>query len=128
MTNNGKINVKRVVDNGYVIESFTYDHKKAIESYKPAQFYCQVNIEIPNSYLKSILDIFDSNTFRFTDGKVHRNDDKFILEETNGVIINYIYQDNHNKYVGRKMIQDGETINIVRSELNSLIVEITKEK
>jgi len=45
MINNGKINVKRVVDNGYVIESFTYDHKKAIESSNLHNFTARLTLK-----------------------------------------------------------------------------------
>jgi len=127
MLDNGKVNIKRIVDNGYIIESFIYDHKKAIESYKSIDIYCQVNIDVPNTYLKSILDVFESDTFRFSDGHVHRNDEKFILDKTNGVIINYTYRDNNNKYVGKMMIHDGEKINIIRSESDLVIIEVTRE-
>lgn len=126
MKNNGKVKTVRIVDYGYIIESFIYDHKKAIENYEPIDIYCQVNINMPNTYLQSILDIFDSNDFRFSDGKVHRNDDKFILEETNCIIINYVYRENNNKYVGKMKIHDGEMINIVRRESDLLIAEVTR--
>ena len=127
MFDNGKVKIKRAINDGVITESFIYDHLKAIEDYKAPDVYCQVNVNIPNTYLKSILDLFDADDFRFTDGKIHRNDDKFILKETNSIIISYIYQNNNNKYVGKKLIHDGETINIIRNESDLLITQIVKE-
>lgn len=126
MIDNGKVEIKREVKDGCAIESFVYDHQRAIEGYKPVDVYCQVNVDIPNTYLKSILDIFNSDTFGFTDGKIHRNDDKFDLEKTNGIIVTYVYCTNNNKYVGKMLIQDGKIINVFRNELNSIIIKVKK--
>ena len=125
MLENGKVEIKREVKDGCVIESFVYDHQRAIEGYKPVDVYCQVNIDIPNTYLKSILDFFESEDFRFSDRKTHRNDDKFILEETDSVIISYICQINESmNHVNKLRIKDGDKVSIHRNEIDSKIIEV----
>ena len=135
MFDNGKVEIKTRVSDENIYQSFTYDHQKAIEGYKAPDVYCQVNVNIPNTYLKSILDLFDSDDFRFSDKKVHRDDDKFILEETNSVIITFAYQKipkNNSKiasnYIDKLMISDGDEISICKQESNGEIISYSKNK
>lgn len=108
------------------IETFKYDHSLAIKNYKPVDCYCQVNYGVPNEYLKNILDSLQSIFYRFTDGNTHRDDDKFILEDTIGVIITYTINDNNNKYSRKIMIKDGDIINVIKDKDTMEILDIVR--
>ena len=76
-----------------------------------------------NTYLRSVLDIFESNGFRFTDGNIHSNEDKRILAETNGILLDYIYKE-VNIYVKKLYIKDGDYVTVRKENDNIISVKI----
>lgn len=125
MIDNGKVEIieSGSLDNDYIDYEFLYDHKKAIEGAKDNEFYCTVMDPNINTYLRSILDIFESNGFRFTDGNIHSNEDKRILAETNGILLDYIYKE-VNIYVKKLYIKDGDYVTVRKENDNIISVKI----
>ena len=93
--------------------SFVYDHKKAIIGEKDNTHFCTVRLS-PNEYLKSILSYFGEDaSYVFTNkGVTHSNEDIIKLEETDSIIITYTFKENNNVYSRKKLITDGDTIEL----------------
>lgn len=95
-----------------------YEHKKAIEGIKDDQMACTVIIDVPNTYLKSLLEFLNAETFRFTTkGITYANEDKILLDKTDSIIIGYTFK-YVNKYFKKVLIKDQQEFTVEKSGNN----------
>lgn len=124
MIENGKIEIHREsksLTEDITKEEFVYNHQEAIKGATDGNYYCTVNIDIPNTYLQSILDLFEADHYRYADGHTHSNEDICRISETNGIIIEYKFRE-VNLYVRKLYIKDGDHVIIIRKDDNIINV------
>lgn len=115
-----KIITKGSIDSNICTEEFIYDHKKAISGEPSHDSFCVCRLN-PNEYLKSILDLFDSDnvSYVFTnENTTYRNDDIIDLDNTDSIIITYesIENDKNLKYVKKILFKDQDKVVIVKND------------